>query len=219
MPNKCSVEIQPVGVRSSLRTLVYEALKAAITKMDVYDSAEEVRLDERKLSCDLGVSRTPVREALKVLEQQGFVRSKPRSGVFVVKKTKPEIIDIVHACAALESMAARLACARATTSQLSSLYDALIPSISDDRYFYSNGNIRFHREIILLGRCAAIDALSQDLLIHLRGIRNIALSEAGPAVGAKTSCVSIIKAIEHRDAELAAGLIRDRGLDLARMLT
>ena len=113
--------ITPIVASSSLRTLAYEALKAAITKMDIYGRPDEVRLDERKLSQDLGVSRTPVREALTVLEQEGFVRSEARRGVFVIKKTKKEIVGMIHAWAALESMAARLACERATDAQLKSL--------------------------------------------------------------------------------------------------
>ena len=58
--------------------------------MDIYDSRAELRLDERRLSQDLGVSRTPIREAMNRLEQEGFVRSIPRRGVFVVRKTKQE---------------------------------------------------------------------------------------------------------------------------------
>ena len=69
--------ITPIVASSSLRTLAYEALKAAITNMDIYGRAEEVRLDERKLSQDLGVSRTPVREALLRLGASGLVVAIP----------------------------------------------------------------------------------------------------------------------------------------------
>ncbi|WP_204323787.1 hypothetical protein, partial [Stenotrophomonas maltophilia] len=62
MPDNGQFCIKPIVANSSLRTLAYEALKAAITNMDIYGRPDEVRLDERKLSQDLGVSRTPVRE-------------------------------------------------------------------------------------------------------------------------------------------------------------
>src|SRR3978361_2025274 len=94
MVKTAQFSIPPIVASSSLRTLAYEALKAAITKMDIYGRPDEVRLDERKLSQDLGVSRTPVREALTVLEQEGFVRSEARRGVFVIKKTKKEIVGM-----------------------------------------------------------------------------------------------------------------------------
>src|ERR1700748_113951 len=55
--------------------------------MNVYRSRQDIRLDERQLAQDFGVSRTPVREAMAQLEREGFVRSVPRRGVYVVRKT------------------------------------------------------------------------------------------------------------------------------------
>jgi DNA-binding FadR family transcriptional regulator len=89
--------------------------------MDIYGAGEEIRLDERQLSQDLGVSRTPIREALTVLEQEGFVRSVPRRGIFVIRKSKREIIELIQVWAALESMAARLAAERASDAELADL--------------------------------------------------------------------------------------------------
>src|SRR5919112_333952 len=86
----------------------YAALKDAITRMDIYGAAAPIRLDERELSDRLGVSRTPIREAVAMLEREGFVRTVPRRGIHVVRTTKREIIEMIHAWAALESMAARL---------------------------------------------------------------------------------------------------------------
>ena len=107
------LKIAPLETTVSLRTLAYEAIKKAIMEMDIYGHPYEIRLDERQLSQDLGVSRTPIREALTLLEQEGFVRSMPRRGIFVVRKSKREIIDLILVWAALESMAARLAAERA----------------------------------------------------------------------------------------------------------
>ena len=76
--------------------------------MDVYRSRADIRLDERQLAQDFGISRTPVREAMAQLEREGFVRSVPRRGIYVVRKTKREVIEMITAWAALESMAARL---------------------------------------------------------------------------------------------------------------
>jgi len=55
------------------------------------------------------MSRTPIREALSVLEQEGFVRSVPRRGLIVVRKSKREVVEMITVWAAIESMAARLA--------------------------------------------------------------------------------------------------------------
>src|SRR5947208_12651850 len=90
--------------------------------MDIYDHAGELRLDERRLSQDLGVSRTPIREAMTLLEQEGFVRTRPRRGIFVVRKSKREIVEIITVMAGLESMAARLAAERASPADLAELH-------------------------------------------------------------------------------------------------
>src|SRR5258708_15364026 len=84
----------------------YAALKRAICAMDIYDHAQEIRLDERRLSEGLGVSRTPIREAITLLEQEGFVRTRPRRGIYVVKETKREIVEMITVMAALPNHAA-----------------------------------------------------------------------------------------------------------------
>src|ERR1700674_5265512 len=108
-----TLDMSRLDTSSSFAKEAYAALKRAICAMDIYDHPEEIRLDERRLSEGLGVSRTAIREAMTLLEQEGFVRTRPRRGIFVVRKTKREIIEMITVMASLESMAARLAAARA----------------------------------------------------------------------------------------------------------
>ena len=103
------LQVEPLDANVGLRQRASDAIKRAITQMDIYGHAGEIRLDERQLSQELGVSRTPIREALSVLEQEGFVRSVPRRGIQVVRKSKSEVIEMITVWAAIESMAARLA--------------------------------------------------------------------------------------------------------------
>ena len=84
--------LEPIDAGSSFKQKAYTALKNAIVTMDIYHSRDEIRLDERKLAQDFGISRTPVREAMAQLESEGFVRSVPRRGIYVVRKTKQEVI-------------------------------------------------------------------------------------------------------------------------------
>jgi len=93
----------------SLRDQAYALLKEAIANTDIYGERQPLRLDERELMQALGVSRTPVREALSILEQEGFVKTVPRRGIFIVRKSRREIIEMIQMWAALESMSARLA--------------------------------------------------------------------------------------------------------------
>ena len=80
--------LSPINVSASLRDRAYAALRQMITEADIYAHADEIRLDEKQLSQQLGVSRTPIREAITLLEQEGFLRTEPRRGIFIVRKTK-----------------------------------------------------------------------------------------------------------------------------------
>src|SRR6195952_5044210 len=88
--------VQPLEPSRSFRDRAYVALKQAIMDADIYGQPREIRLDERQLSQALGVSRTPVREAMTLLEQEGFLRSVPRRGIYIMRKTKREIVERIH---------------------------------------------------------------------------------------------------------------------------
>ncbi len=103
-----SLRVEPIASPESFKSRAYAALKDVIVSMDVYRSRDDIRLDERRLALDFGISRTPVREAMAQLEREGFVRAVPRRGIYVVRKTRREVIEMITAWAALESMAARL---------------------------------------------------------------------------------------------------------------
>src|SRR5436853_5724838 len=137
---------------STFADRAYAALKDTIVSLNVYERAGEVRLDERQLASDLGVSRTPVREAMAQLEREGFVRSVPRRGIYVVRKSKQEVIEMITAWAALESMAARLITTNATTDEIASLRRMFATFENGEARAhldeYSEVNIEFHQTII-----------------------------------------------------------------------
>src|SRR5260370_26033207 len=85
--------LQPLNANVSFRDQAYAALKQAIMSADIYAHGDEIRLDERQLSQALGVSRTPIREAMTLLEQEGFLRTVPRRGVFILRKTTKQITE------------------------------------------------------------------------------------------------------------------------------
>lgn len=213
------LNIAPLAANTSLRTLAYDAIKKAITEMDMYGQESEIRLDERQLSHDLGVSRTPIREALTVLEQEGFVRSVPRRGIFVVRKSKREIIDMIIVWAALESMAARLATSRASDRDLAELRDMFhdfeAEAPAEHMNEYSNANIRFHQTIIRLGGCAMIGEVTENLFIHIRGIRAVSVRQENRSERSLQEHRAIIAALVARDADLAERLVREHTLGLA----
>ena len=90
--------------------------------MNIYADDAELKLDERQLSQDnCSSAGTPIREALARLEQEGLVRIAPRKGVFILRKSVDEILEMIIVWAALESMAARLATRHATDAEIGSL--------------------------------------------------------------------------------------------------
>src|SRR5947208_5960839 len=155
-----ALDVPRLDTSTSFAKEAYAALKRAITAMDIYGHAHEIRLDERRLSEGLGVSRTPIREAMTVLEQEGFVRTRPRRGIFVVRKSKREIVELITVMAALESMAARLAAERASAGDIAGLHrlmDQFVAGNGGERLDdYSDANIAFHQAIIRMGGCALL---------------------------------------------------------------
>ena len=213
------LDIARLDTGTTYRDLAYAALKRAICAIDIYGSPEEVRLDERRLSEGLGVSRTPIREAMTLLEQEGFVRTLPRRGIYVVRKTKREIIEIITVIAALESMAARLVALNAPddgVAELRRLRDAFHHGTDGERLEeYSDANIAFHQAIIRMSGCTLLGELTENLFIHMRAIRRVTIHQDNRAARSIVDHMRIIEALEARDAEAAARLAREHTLGLA----
>jgi DNA-binding GntR family transcriptional regulator len=219
LSNRSRLKVAPLDASTSLRALAYDALKRAITDMDIYGESREIRLDERQLSQDLGVSRTPIREALTVLEQEGFVRSVARRGIFVIRKSKREIIELIYVWAALESMAARLAATSATDEELKSLrrifseFETEKPT--EHVHEYSQANISFHQTIIRLSGCELIGEMTENLFLHMRAIRAVSVRQGSRAEQSAADHERIIEALERRDPDAAEKAVREHTLGLA----
>lgn len=212
------LKIAPIGEGLSLKARAYEALKTAILNMNIYADNAELRLDERDLSARFGVSRTPLREALAQLDQEGLVKIVARRGIFIVRKTKAEILEMITVWAALESMAARLACEHASKEDLLALHD-LVDKFSQDEVArqmgeYSEANIKFHQAIIRAGKCNLIAEISDGLFFHMRAIRQRTIFEQDRARRSIVDHTEIVEALEARDAERAERLVRQHTLRL-----
>src|SRR5712672_4446494 len=118
MSDAARLVVGPIDSRETFKDKAYVALRNMIASSDIYRSRADIRLDERQLAQDFGISRTPVREAMVQLEREGFVPSLRRRGVYVVRKTKSEVIELIQAWAALESMAARLITQNASDQEI-----------------------------------------------------------------------------------------------------
>src|SRR5689334_17768591 len=211
--------LEPINGTPSFKHKAYAALKNAIVAMDIYRNRDDIRLDERKLAQDFGISRTPVREALAQLESEGFVRSVPRRGIYVVRKTKREVIELITAWAALESMAARLVTETASDDEIknlrrmfSSFLDGKVRAHLDE---YSEVNIEFHQAIVRMSRNHVLIGMAENLFTHMRMIRRKTIVEQDRADRSIRDHMHIIEALEARDTARAEVLVRDHALGLA----
>ena len=212
------LELKPVGANFSLKEHIYDVLKDGITGMNIYDEGADLRLDERQMSEQLGISRTPIREALARLEQEGFIDIQPRRGVFIKRKSLEEILEMITVWAALESMAARLACETATDEEIATLRGAL-PNYDKDELSahldeYSDANIRFHQCILELSKCRLLKDIADGLFLHMRAIRERAMAEGDRVRRSVEDHIDIIEAIEARDADGAGRLVREHTMRL-----
>jgi len=213
------IVVAPLEETQTLADRAYAALKDVIVSLNIYERTAEVRLDERQLAQDLGISRTPVREAMAHLEREGFVRSVPRRGVYVVRKTKQEVIELITAWAALESMAARLITQNATDEEIARLR-AMFATFENGTLHakldeYSEVNIEFHQTIIRMSGNRVLIDLAENLFTHMRMIRRKTIGEKDRADRSIRDHMNIIEAIEARATERAEALVRDHALGLA----
>jgi DNA-binding GntR family transcriptional regulator len=212
--------LAPLASEPNFTEKAYSALKDVITRMDLYGTREEIRLDERQLAADLGVSRTPVREALAQLEREGFVRSIPRRGIYVVRKTRREVIELITAWAALEGMAARLATENAGDQEIRALRQmfATFESGAEQANLdeYSEINIEFHQTIIRMSHNQVLIDMAENLFTHMRMIRRKTIGEKDRAHRSIHDHMNIIEALEARQPDRAEQLTREHALGLAR---
>ena len=131
-----------------LRDVVFNTLRQAIIKGDLKPGE---RLLEIQLADKLGVSRTPVREAIRKLELEGLVTMVPRRGTTVLGITKKHLKDVLEIRSALEELALELACRRVTSEQYEELVrlEGLLEAKkdSDNAFELSDIDEKFHEQI------------------------------------------------------------------------
>ena len=212
------VKLKPVAINFTLKDHIYEVLRKTILDVDIYDAEEDMRLDERQLAEQLGISRTPIREALARLAQDGLVEIVPRKGVFIHRKSLPEILDMIVTWAALESMAAHMATSEASDADFRALRKfAMRHSSSVSRAElseYSEANIKFHQMILELSGSELLRSTADDLLMHMHAVRRRAMGEDDRASRSVADHMEIIEALESRDSELASRLVREHTMRL-----
>ncbi|MBE0453024.1 GntR family transcriptional regulator [Roseovarius autotrophicus] len=212
------MKLRPIVSNFTLKDHVYERLREAILAMDIYDVDADLRLDERSLAEQLQISRTPLRDAIARLEADGLVTVVPRKGVYVQRKSLAEILEMIIAWAALESMAARLAAENATDAEIATLRkiagkynDRLSPTRIAE---YSDDNLRFHQHILEISHCGLLKTMAEGVFLHIQAVRLRSMWEGDRVKRSVVDHAEIIEALERRDAEEAAQKVLDHTMQL-----
>ncbi len=203
----------------TLADKVFELLQTAIVKGRLQPGQ---RLSEAELSTTYGVSRGPLREAIRRLEGRGLVTKRPHAGISVVSLGFHELMEIYQVREALEGMACRLAAQSMSDdeiSELKALLDMHRKMVDDDdgrSYYQKEGDFDFHYRIVKGSKNSRLYQSLCGELYHLVRMYRYRLSlQAGRPHRALKEHTRIYEAIEARDAELAEILMR-RHISAAR---
>ncbi|MGQ9558623.1 MAG: GntR family transcriptional regulator [Desulfurispora sp.] len=193
-----------------LREMVFESLREAIIQGRLKPGE---RLMEIQLAEEMGVSRTPVREAIRKLELEGFVVMVPRKGAYVAGISVKDIVDVFEVRAALEALAAGLAAERATEEELEELERSLV-QISEvtgreDIDALVETDINFHELIYRACRNERLVQILTHLKEQITRFRTTSLSQPGRSKHAVEEHRKIVEAISDRNVELASTLARE----------
>ncbi|MEZ4701502.1 MAG: GntR family transcriptional regulator [Rhodothermales bacterium] len=206
--------IRPRSPRSDeprrLSEVAYERLRDAITRGDLPPGTP---LAENTLSAEMNISRTPVREALQQLAQEGLVQVIPGRAVTVAAPSMEEVMNVVHMRALLEPEVSRLAALSASAQDIAAMQDAVVAMAeaadAGDRARWSQADTRYHET--LCGACK--NTLLGRLAMQMRNRIHYMINDPQTAPTRVRTCTDehqlIIDAIARRDADAAEAATRE----------
>ncbi|HOM25730.1 MAG TPA: GntR family transcriptional regulator [Thermosynergistes sp.] len=206
------VDIIDLKIRDykNAREAAFEKIKEAIIKGH-FKPGE--KLVEQTLAQEMGVSRTPVREAIRRLEAEGFVVSIPRKGVVVSRADKEEIVQLYSIRAELEGLAARWAIENADEDDMRKLDEAISrmeeTAASGDLDGVVQSNALFHDAIAQASKSRILCTLLKTLQDNIQRFRFQSLHLPGRPVAALAEHKEIVAAIKEKKAEEADRLLKE----------
>jgi DNA-binding GntR family transcriptional regulator len=177
-------------------------------------------IDEQKIAGELGISRTPLREALKVLAVEGLVTMKLRRGAYVTEMSRDDVRQVYHLLALLESDAAGRVARQATDDELTelrALHDRLEKQVRQREAFFAT-NERFHMQLLAIAGNRWTEQIVADLRKVMKLNRHHSLFKQGRLADSLAEHRQLMKALEARDAKAAVALMRghfENGLEAA----
>ena len=203
-------ELGKIGERKSLGQHVFENLKSAIIKGDMLPGG---RLIESRLAETLGISRTPVREAIHKLEREGYLRKLPRGGFSVLGLSRDDVEETFGIRRVLESYAARLAAEKHKKSDLKplakkiQLYQKHLDS--KDLEALPDINTEFHDLLYALSRSPKLITMINNLRDQIYRFRQLILKNEKLARMSNEDHKDMLERIRQRDAKGVERLVRE----------
>lgn len=202
-------ESQESRDRYSLRGKVYEKIREDILNGRYQQNTE---LKETAIGAELGVSRTPVREALRQLELEGLVKIIPNRGAYVNMITAKDVQDIYVIRSMLEGLCARWATEHITKEQLEDLEETLCLS----EYHTKKGNYeklyeldgQFHEQLYNASNSRILNHVLSDFHDYVKRVRKATLAFQGRSVKSTEEHRAIFEAVRSRDADQAEELAK-----------
>ena len=199
-------KLEPINLDTyqPLREVVCEALRDAIRK-GILEPGE--RLMEVQVAEELGISRTPVREAIRKLEQEGYVIMMPRRGTYVADVSESDVKEIFEIRSALEALATGLAARRIEQEELETLEGYLLEI---EGYIQKNDiekivetDIKFHGLLYQVSRNERLVTIISNLKEQLARFRTLSMSYPGRLQETLEEHTEMVEAIANGDVSAA----------------
>ena len=191
----------------SLGQQVFHTIREGILS-GKYGKNEELK--ENTIGEELGVSRTPVREALRQLELEGLVNIIPNKGAFVVGLSAEDIRDIYEIRSVLEGLCAKRAAERATPEQLEALEEIMcLSDFQVQRKHYDQLvelDNRFHEQLYLASSSKMLEHVLSDFHHYVERVRRVTLRDPERSVRSNEEHRQILDALKEKDAVKAEKL-------------
>ena len=169
------------------------------------------RIKEGQLGAQLGVSRTPLREALKFLASEGLIELVAARGAIVRRFTAKDVRDMLDVLGVLESFAARLACRVASDEDIAGvrrLHDRMVERYaSRDRLEYFRLNQQIHTAFLRLAGNATLEEAHASIQSRMKRIRYVGNEEPRKWAAALAEHEEMIRALERRDGDALAAIV------------
>ncbi len=209
-----------IADRYSLRGRVYNTIRDRILSGDYHENEE---LKENTIATELGVSRTPVREALRKLELEGLVNIIPNKGAYVTGITKKDIHDIYMIRSYLEGLCAKLACENITNAQIEALEEILYLTDFHARRSHFDQIVeldnKFHDLLYKASGSKILNHVLSDFHQYVERVRKITLSRPYRAEKSSKEHAAIVEALKKRDGQLAETLAHVHMMNTIQNLT